>query len=230
MLGLDSIVFDLEGWQVPDVTDVGPVASTVSRVWINGSGDELSLHFFDRPPDLPAPLTDMPAIRDGYRTGVAAQGGGIVSVNPVTIGRLTAVETVFKYPQQPHGMTYAGAITLPFRDFSLVLRVICREIGMTGLRDSMVFAKMLSARSVTVVIEGAPRIADWAKDPYDSTYAEGNLRNRSDDERWDVEFPDHPLSRVRTCLKQRARVAASLQIWKPRRSLRGREQGRGGAG
>lgn len=214
MPGLDSIVFDLDAWRVTDLADGSPATNSTSRAWINSFGDELSLHLFERAPDLPAPLADIAALRSGYRTSVAAQGGGIVSVDIVTIAGLAAVETVFKFRQQPNGMTYVGAITLPFQEFSLVVRVICQEMGITGLRDSAVLGRMLAAGTVTVVTEGAPRMVDWAQDRYDSSFAEGSLRNRSDDEEWDVDFPDHPLSRVRGCLKtvrQTCRCAPDLK-------------------
>jgi len=213
MPSLDSIVFNLDDWEVSHLANEVLGASALSRLWINSCGDELSLHVFDRPPDLPAPLADIVAIRNGYRDGVSAQGGGVVSVDTVTIAGLAAVETVFKYPQQPHGMTYVGAITLPFRQFSLVVRVMCAEIGTTGLRDSMILGKMIAAGTVALVTDGTPRILGWARDPYDPAFAKGALRNSSDDETWDVEFRDHPVSRVRACLKrvrETCRVARDL--------------------
>jgi hypothetical protein len=147
-------------------------------------------------------LTDIDAIRKSYREGVAAQGGGIVSIDVVVGAGLRMVETVFKFPQQPHGMTYVGALTLAFRDFSYVVRVNCQEIGTTGIRDAVVFGKVLDDQGPVTIIGGDnPRLVGWSQDPYDPHFSRGALRNRADDDAWDTQFPDHPLSRVRGTLR-----------------------------
>jgi hypothetical protein len=218
MPDLNSITFDLEELRVPDSVGGSSEIDATSRTWFNSFGDELSLHLFSRPPDLSAPLADFAAIRRAYRENVAAHGGGIISLDAVTVAGLPGIVTVFKFPQQLFGMTYVGAITFPFREFSLVVRVICREVGVTGLRDTAVFAKLLAAGTVAIATDGAPELANWAHDPYDPSFVEGSLRNRSDDEEWDVEFTDHPLSRVRRCLKmvcETCRVPAELQAAAP---------------
>lgn len=46
------------------------------------------------------------------------------------------------------------------------------------------------------------RVAGWFVDPYDPAWDDTALREYSDDERADVVFPNHPLSRVRTRLEQ----------------------------
>ena len=46
----------------------------------------------------------------------------------------------------------------------------------------------------------------WVKDPYDETYAQGQLMNWSEVTDYDKTFPDHPLSQ--------ARELVNFLIWK----------------
>jgi hypothetical protein len=47
--------------------------------------------------------------------------------------------------RKPHDAIYA--VTLPFRDFSSLLRVECEERGLTGVREAVVLAEFLRVRS-----------------------------------------------------------------------------------
>jgi hypothetical protein len=49
----------------------------------------------------------------------------------------------------------------------------------------------------------------WFTDPYDPKYKGMVLRSVTDNEKYDEEFPDHPLSRLRSTLKT---VRNSLQF------------------
>src|SRR5215813_14541789 len=53
-----------------------------------------------------------------------------------------ALRTIFKLPQQLHGMSYIGAWTIPRKSFSFVVKVCCAEHGTTGIRDAVVAAKI----------------------------------------------------------------------------------------
>ena len=107
----------------------------------------------------------------------------------------------------PSGMVYIGGITLPFRDFSYVLRTQCNEHGMTGVRDSAVFMAMM--QSGEVEMDEAGHVKGWSQDPYDASASAQLMRNRSEDEKYDEQFPDHPLSRLRRILGQ---IRKSLRI------------------
>jgi hypothetical protein len=49
----------------------------------------------------------------------------------------------------------------------------------------------------------------WAEDPYQPSFKGPALRNKSEDEKYDAKFPDHPLSR---CRKTLANVIATIKI------------------
>jgi len=82
-------------------------------------------------------------------------------------------------------MTYVGSITIPFRDFSFVVKIQCPERGTTGVREAVLFQKQFSAGKVKL---GPDRkiAGDW----------------NPDDEQYDPQFPQHPISRVRKVLRR----------------------------
>jgi hypothetical protein len=95
---------------------------------------------------------------------------------------------------------YIGSVTIPFRDFSYVLKVQCPERGTTGIRDTIVADQLMREGKIRLP-DAAGRIINWLSDPYTPT-AEGPMtRNRSEVEEYDAKYPDHPLSRARAILR-----------------------------
>jgi hypothetical protein len=91
-------------------------------------------------------------------------------------------------------------LLLPAEDQWLVCTVVDMERGTTGIREAVVTAQMMEAGELT--IEAYEE--SWARDPYDPLYGgddRSGLRYLSDDERYDSQFPGHPLSNVRNTLK-----------------------------
>ena len=74
-----------------------------------------------------------------------AAGLGVIEIDTGQIDGCTAIRTILKAPQQPHGMTCVGAITLPFRDFSFVIKAQCAEHGTTGVREAVTLDAMLGS-------------------------------------------------------------------------------------
>jgi len=101
-------------------------------VWTNDAGDQLSLHYFSTPPDLPAPLSDLTTIRQFCRQQLGERGA-LVEVEAVTLERCSALRTILKMSQGPAGMTYVAAVTIPFAECSFVAKVVCPELGVTGM-------------------------------------------------------------------------------------------------
>lgn len=99
-------------------------------------------------------------------------------------------------------MSYVGCFTLPFRDFSFVVKAQCEEEGTTGIRDSFVLATMISEDRFDLSEAEDGKIPGWWQNPYDSTVELPIMRNLSEDEQYDAQFPDHPLSRLRNILGQ----------------------------
>ena|SRR5215510_646603 len=188
MPDLQSVSFSTEGWR--PAQDDG-----MMRAWENAEKDTLSLHLFLKVPDLAGPLSRIDRIREGYRTGIVQAGGALVEVEIDELDTVPALRTIFKLPQQLRGMSYIGAWTIPRKSFSFVVKVCCAEHGTTGIRDAVVAAKIQLPHGEDDPFQG------WFQDPYDPGFRAQVLRNRSDDAEWDEFFPQHPLSRVRACLR-----------------------------
>lgn len=194
----------VESWTMPTLESVRLVLpewalifhNEEARVWQDDRGDGLALHFYPGPPSLPAPLEDVDAVRNAMRARAGEAGAGIVEVDVIMLDGLPAVRSIVKKPQQPSGMTYEGALLLPRQPFRFEIKVLCRETGVTGIRDSAVFLRVASE------YEGPVGFPDtWFQDPYDLSFQGPTLRNPADDPEWDERFPDHPLSRCRAHLR-----------------------------
>jgi hypothetical protein len=188
MLSDQDLELPLSGWN--DIERSGR-----TRRWRNDVDDQLSLDFFGVAPDLPAPPSNLEPVRALYRQQLG-EAGGIVQVDSIVVGSVLAILAIFKFRQNPTGMTYLGSITIPFRDCSFVVKWQCPERGVTGMRDAAVFELVDPPLDETTHLP-----VGWFADPYDPSYRATVVRNRADDVEWDARFPHHPLSRLRSYLR-----------------------------
>jgi hypothetical protein len=194
---LDAVRFDTTGY-----TAQGEPQPDRVRVWHTPQGDGLGVYFFPVPPDLPANVRSVDDLAEFYRRSVGDSGGKLVEVAVVMANECLAVRTILSFPQQPSGRTYVGSLTIPFQDFSFVVKCQCAEVGPTGLKEALLFDRSLAANE-PMRIEGERfDMPGW--DP--------------DAEKYDAQFPHHPVARARRVL---AHVAASLVVAKEVRELPG---------
>ena len=102
------------------------------------------------------------------------------------IGRDTRVFEICQQvrKQWPSGMTYLGALTLPFEAFSFVVKVQCEERGTTGLREAVLLDRRLAAGDQPTIKDGRMHLPGWNPDAAEH----------------DAMFPTHPVSRARRVL------------------------------
>jgi hypothetical protein len=81
------------------------------------------------------------------------------------------------------GMTYLGSLTLPFKNFSYVLKIQCEERGPTGLREAVLLDKLIGEKKVHLDAAGKI-VGHW----------------NPDDPQFDDAIQAHPLSRLRRVL------------------------------
>ena len=194
MRTFDSITFDADGFSFGGDEDG-------VRVWYTAAGDAVGLYYFPVRPDIEADLKSVADVRAAYRKSVTARGVAVIEVDTLSVDGCDATRTIVKVPQQPTGMTYLGSITLPFREFSYVIKVQCEEWGVTGMREAAVLAELIDKGEVTLDPEGeGGQIPGWARDPYDASAEAPLLLNRAEAEEYDRRFPEHPLSRLRPVL------------------------------
>ena len=168
------------------------------RIWTGPSGDGFGLYHDRLPPDIGASLTVLPELRSFYRAQMEAAGMGLL-VATSSVDRCVGLRTLCKPAQQPSGRTYVGAITLPFRDFSYVLKIQAEERGMTGQRDAVILDQLFGSGAVTVD-PATDELQGWADDPYNPTIRMPMVRNCSERPEYDAMFPDYPPSRARARL------------------------------
>ena len=197
---LDRVALGSENWR-EEATD-HPV-----RIWRNAAGDALGLFYFDLPPDIPVALEAIDELRRFFRLLVTDAGGGLVELDVVTLDGLPSIRQIVKQPQPGGGMTYVGSYTIPRRSFSYVMKIQCEERGMTGVREMVVMDQALAQGRVALSKDEG--MTGWTTDPYDPEFEAEVLRNQAEDERYDKDFPDHPLSRLRRGLRD---VATSLSF------------------
>lgn len=164
-------------------------------IWLTPNGDQLALYHFEIPPDIKADLDDNESLRALYRANAHRAGLGILEIETIVVDSLLAVRTLFKMAQGRCGRTYIGSLMFPFRDLSYVFRIESPELGVTGIRETYVTAKLLSTQRMP---EDFP--SGWLDDPYDSNEGGPMTRNISERPEYDSLFPDHPLSRARRVL------------------------------
>ncbi|MBV1856460.1 hypothetical protein [Catellatospora tritici] len=78
--------------------------------WADDAGVVVRAVHFDLVPDLPAALTDRPALRRGMTAMAADQGGTLIDADVVNIGGQPALRQVVKValPDQAHGEAFLG--------------------------------------------------------------------------------------------------------------------------
>ena len=118
--------------------------------------------------------------------------GEVVETGIEKVASLSVVRIIGKVPQTPTGNTYVESYTVPFRDFSYVVKIQCEERGITRVRETVLLAKGLASGELEVDDSGTT-IGNWA--PEDAIY--------------DDDFPDHPLSRCRRSLQM---IASSISL------------------
>lgn len=175
------------------------------RVWHNDDGDVLALTPHEDPLSLP-PLDDPAAVQQWCRSAAAARESGLIEVRVDESELGETLGFIYKRLKAP-AYIFTGMLLVPDEEVRGVWTVVCGERGTTGIREAVVTSHLMSTGQLT--IEEYKRA--WAQDPYDPTYAGvdgSNLRFQSDAERYDLQFPEHPLSRVRRVL-----AALPTSVW-----------------
>jgi hypothetical protein len=172
------------------------------RVWHTEEGDVISLYYCNKPPEIPADIHRPNDLRAAYGKSLHADGFGLVDIETPLVDGLVIIRMVYKSPQQPSGMTYFGTLTIPLRDFSYILKVQCAEQGETGLREAYVRDTLITSGEIDLALATVGSIPGWIENARNTEASTLLMRNRSEDDKYDSAFPDHPLSRLRTILGQ----------------------------
>jgi hypothetical protein len=157
-------------------------------VWASADGaDRAYQHVIATPDELREPLR-VEAVRDAV-TGRLGAGGLLVGVKVTEAAGLPALHVVSKHPAGNGDLGCVAALAVPRRSVTVVLRVTCRGAD-RGRRELEVFARW--------VRDGGDPAA-WCG-AYRPGRDSASVVTPADQPCWDLDFPDHPLSRARRLL------------------------------
>jgi hypothetical protein len=200
MPSLDSITFDTTGL-IPQ-GDINGV-----RVWLTSDGDSVSLYYFPMVPDILADINSLESVSTFYGNMIAeAKNITGISIGTMDIDSCKFVKMIIKAPQQPSGMSYLGSLTLPFRDFSFVVKMQCSERGLTGMRESLIVDELLEKGEIRIDKSG--KFEGWARTsvlPHSASW----IINKAEAVEYDGRFPNHPLSILRRTFDQ---IESSIKV------------------
>ncbi len=143
---------------------------------------------------------------DQQRRLAAANGRGLVQADATrTASGARVLEVITKGARRP-GYDYVATACCSDDAHTYTIRISAHEGATTGMREAVINVLLFQLGELR--LPQAPpsptgtRIEGWFVDPYDPAWDDTALRAISDDERADVVFPNHPLSRVRARLAQ----------------------------
>jgi hypothetical protein len=180
------------------------------RIWRDSDGDVLSLA--TPAGDLGLLHGSEPEVRHWCRELAQKRGAGLIEVDG--IGPSTSL--IYKRLQMP-AYVYTGMFISHVEAVTLVWTIVAGERGTTGVREAVLTSNLMSAGKLTL----DDYRSGWARDPYEPAYQGVDRRVlgfMSDDESFDEQFPQHPLSKVGRVLRA---LPAAIQFatHKPQSSI-----------
>lgn len=181
-----------------------PASQDSMRIWRDPRGLVLSLASVS---GAPVP-EDHNNLRDWFRRMARDCGAGLIEADIVESCCGQSSQMIYKRLIGT-GFMFTGMLLMPAGDRSIVWTASSQETGVTGLREAVVTADLMSRGELTL----ESYESSWAQDPYQPGYSGVDrrvLRYISDSESYDSQFPDHPLSLIRHTLRKLA-LATSLE-------------------
>lgn len=202
MVSINSLDFDrslVEGWYKGDNTDRG-------QGWMDNRNPEnmsrvFMLDYFPENAPLPGHevLNNLELIWRDRIPKSNREGLCLLDLGAVTCkSSLQFIRTIEKKPMQPHGMAYQGTLTLVDLAF-FRLTMWFFERGVTGMRDAVLMDQFMAGGTFD------PELEDWGGwwvDPHGFGKQTPLMQNWGEDERFDAQFPEHPLSQLRSYLRK----------------------------
>ena len=158
----------------------------------------ISLNFFEGEPDISS-LKTIDGLRQYYRDTIFSAKGAIIEVELIELHGVQCIRTVLKFPQEPSGSTYLTSLIIPFAMCSYVVKIQAPELDLSGMRDEFMIKKLLREEVISKTANG---YSNWSFDPYKPDFMGPNLMHRSDEAKWDVRFPSHPLTKSRKLMAE----------------------------
>lgn len=169
----DSVTFDVSRYEYQGVRDG-------VKVWHTADGDGLGIYFFHKTPDIPSGLTSTARLRENY-VSMLGDKFRVVDCCVQPLDEIPSVRLIVGgLDQKSGGAIFVGSFTIPFRDFSYVIKMQTQERGVTGMREAILVEQALR--------DGTGSIQDGKFAAHGWSF---------DDAKFDNLVPKHPLSRLR---------------------------------
>jgi len=176
------------------------------HVYVSKDGDVVGIEFRTEETVFKVDFNDLAGLRMNIRTGFG--GAGLISADVEEFGseadgsKIKGVVIITKLPQMPAGMSYNGLIFFPFKDFSYSLYMRFEEGGVTGMREAAVLDPFIGSGEVKLVVGAAGAVIEgFDEDLYEPSLRGPLVRNKAERSEYDEKFPEHPLSKLRACLR-----------------------------
>jgi hypothetical protein len=180
---LNDITFETPQWTLLRQT-------TVQRSWVSAGDAVMSLDVADAPPDWDF---DFNSIRSGvelYQHAAAADGGVLLFMTGELIRGVEVFQALFRYTDsETLGNNYVGMIWIPFMEGHFRIHIDACETNPTGARECAVI--ILEQKNRRTVSEPSP-----ADDAHEFT------GKSFEHMQYDRLFPEHPLTIVRSAMRQ----------------------------
>lgn len=165
-----------------------------TRVWYTPEKDQLIL-YCTPPPELPTDADSVGSFCEQVATKISRITGEEFSgyfFNQciVTVDECPAIHFM---TSNPADRFYSGTLIIPFQEITFNLQLQCRELGITGIRETAL-AQILTAKGE---ISWEPLYPDAEVEEGEGQKMQAVGDFDPDDEKYDADFPDHPLSRLR---------------------------------
>ena len=141
------------------------------------------------------PFDDPRQVIHGIHDALGEDQGLIEVENGVTAAGRPFIYSIVKTLQKQGGVQYYLRMNIRHSHCVLQVQAFFDEMGTTGVRDSMVYLLLSRQGSVRTTENG---LEGWSEDPYDPNYTRGVCMNRAERKEYDSQFPNHPLSEMRT--------------------------------
>lgn len=209
----DAFMFDTAGMRPQGSDLTGPC-------WLTLDGDAIDLSPQGQSPRYRLDAHGLQQHREETAAAATRQAAGLVELACISVLGRPALLTILKMAQEPTGRVYIGSLELLFRDFSYTVKVVCYEQGTTGIRETTLVQRFLGSGQVrftdaglecgkTGAVLGPEYMHGWLVDWLSTPVPAHLALTIGEDRCYDVEFPDHPLSRARRTLSH-IQATASL--------------------
>lgn len=138
---------------------------------------------------------DLGGIVDGIHNSLAENQGLIEVADGKTLKGGEYVYSIVKTVDEEMGTQYCLTLDYKIDDRCVTAQGFFSERGVVGMRDGVIMADLLNRGDLDESLDG------WLCDPYDKAFDRGILKNLSEDEKYDRDFPNHPLTKAREFIK-----------------------------